>query len=363
MQTLNEYFGKYVSNTTAGTTTQFLFESDGTIQRGRVYYKIFHGGSYGYSLLYTNLTDSTFSDGTKSVANTFLKPWTIHSLKVGRVSECALDNAVSPKNFTQVYFDGKSSKEVGAGEIFTTDEFTFEAETGDYMCVELEFSGTLLPCHQEIQIATFRDINGEWKLTPQLPVPSMIGCTREVKRRIGYIGDSITQGIGATKNSYRHWNSVLSELLGHENGYWNIGIGFARAGDAATDGIWLYKAKQLDTVVVCLGTNDMGRTYTAEEICAKLRRVVTILKASGVQVIIQSAPPFNFVEEKGDKWRFVNNYIRTELAPIADGYFDNVPVLGKPGEEHIAVYGGHPNDEGCRLWGEALYDYLKDIIK
>nr|MBQ4320117.1 SGNH/GDSL hydrolase family protein [Clostridia bacterium] len=362
MQTLNEYFGKYVSNTTAGTTTQSLFESDNSRRIGRIYYKIFDGGRYEYSLLYSSITDSTFSDGSKTVANNFSKAWTIYSLKAGKTSDSTMEEAFEPDSFTSIYFDGKPSKQVEAGEIFATDPFVFEAQAGEFMCIELEYSGELLPFHPEIQIATFVKDGDNWAKNVQLPVPSMVGCNRKVSKKIGYLGDSITQGIGATKNSYRHWNSVTSELLGHEYGYWNIGIGFARAGDAATDGVWLWKAKQLDTVVVCLGTNDMGRVYTPEEICGRLWRVVTLLKDAGVKVIIQSAPPFNFVEEKQRRWYLVNDFIKNHLAPICDGYFDNVPILGKPGEEYMAPYGGHPNDEGSKLWGEALYEYLKDII-
>ena len=44
-----------------------------------------------------------------------------------------------------------------------------------------------------------------------------------------------------------------------------------------------------------------------------------------------------------------------------DFVFDNVPVLRKNAEEeHIALYGGHPNIEGCRKWAEALYEKLKE---
>lgn len=81
-----------------------------------------------------------------------------------------------------------------------------------------------------------------------LPVPSMVGCVRAVEKRIGFFWDSITQGIGSEKNSYGHWNAVLAEKLGEKNAYWNLGIGFARASDAATNGVWLQKAKQNDFV-------------------------------------------------------------------------------------------------------------------
>lgn len=99
--------------------------------------------------------------------------------------------------------------------------------------------------------------DGEWIPSPKLPVPGMIGCKREVKLRIGFLGDSITQGIGATPNSYLHWNARVAEVLGRDYSFWNLGIGYGRAHDAASDGIWLSKAKQMDLIVLCMGVNDL----------------------------------------------------------------------------------------------------------
>ena len=358
-----KYFSTYVSNTTAGTTTQYWFETDGSRRKGRVYYKIFHGGKFEYSLLYTNILDSTFAEGKDSACNNFCGPWTVHSLKVGLVDGCGMDDARDPDEFKTLYFDGKEEKQVGAGEIFATDPFELEVSEGGFICLEMEFSGALLPCHQEIQIAVFGNEDGKWVHTPQVPVPSMIGCKREVKHKIGFLGDSITQGIGATQNGYRHWNSQVAEILGRENSYWNLGIGYARAGDAATDGVWLYKVKQCELVVVCLGTNDLRRTRTVEEIAARISRVVRLLKAAGKTVIIQTLPPFDLVDESRRRWYYLNDFIKREVVPLCDGFFDNVPLLRLSEEEpYRAKFGGHPNDEGCAVWGKALAEYMKEFI-
>ena len=75
----NEYFKKYVSNTFAGSASQSFFESDGGRKKARVYYKMFEGGKFDYSLLYSNITDSTFADGSHSVCNMNLEEWEIYS--------------------------------------------------------------------------------------------------------------------------------------------------------------------------------------------------------------------------------------------------------------------------------------------
>ena len=47
------------------------------------------------------------------------------------------------------------------------------------------------------------------------------------------------------------------------------------------------------------------------------------------------------------KWMEINNYIMNELSKITEVY-DVVPVWGdeSPNEQR-AIYGGHPNEEGC----------------
>ena len=65
---------------------------------------------------------------------------------------------------------------------------------------------------------------------------------------IAFLGDSITQGVGTPDNAYTHWNALISKEIGEEYSYWNLGIGYARASDASTDGAWLNKAKNNDIV-------------------------------------------------------------------------------------------------------------------
>ncbi|MBQ8552523.1 MAG: hypothetical protein IJ428_06895 [Clostridia bacterium] len=56
--------------------------------------------------------------------------------------------------------------------------------------------------------------------------------------------------------------------------------------------------------------------------------------------------------------------LRDELSALADGYFDNVPILEKSADEpHMAKYGGHPKDDGCEAWANALGAYMKELLK
>ena len=349
-----KYFEKYISNTLAGSANQSWFSPDGETVTGRVFYKIFAGGTYDYSILFSNVIDSTFSDGLHSHRNLVCDEWEILSASV-----CVTKNACPEgcKSFKEITFDGKKTKTVMPGEFFCTDEIEISAEKGDFLCVELTVKGQMMPYHHEIIVPVFtKDQNG-WVEDVKMPVPSMIGCNRKPKLKVGFLGDSITQGIGTEVNSYAHWNSRLADMFGEEYSYWNLGIGYARANDAATDGAWLFKAKQMDAVVVCMGVNDTIKGQSAKQIKNDLQTITEKLHQAGIRVLVQTVPPFDFDEEKEKIRLEVNRFILNELE--ADAKFDNNGVLA---DGNRSIYGGHPDAEGCRKWAEALCPVMKEFL-
>lgn len=65
-----KYFEEFSSNTYAGSANQLYFEmDDNEIHTGRAFYKISVGGEYNYSILFSNILDSTYGDGTVSHKN------------------------------------------------------------------------------------------------------------------------------------------------------------------------------------------------------------------------------------------------------------------------------------------------------
>lgn len=350
-----KYFDKFVSNTLAGSSNQsFFYGDEEKVTVGRVFYKIFAGGKFNYSFLFTNIIDSTFSDGTHSHRNLICDEWEIVSASV-----CVTKN-VSPEacgEFTEITFDGKKSKTVMPGEFFCTDEIEISAEKNDFLCLEIAFKGKMIPYHEEINVFTYIKKENDWESNVRIPVPSMVGCDRKPMLKIGFLGDSITQGIGTEKNSYDHWNARLADMLGTDCSYWNLGIGFARANDAATDGAWLFKAKKMDAVAVCFGVNDILRSHSAEQIKEDLKTIVDKLHDAGCRVLVQTVPPFDMNEEQEKTRREVSGFILNELK--ADAVFDNNPILA---DGSRSIYGGHPDAEGCRKWAEALYPIMKDFV-
>ncbi len=360
-----EFFEKYTSNTLAGSGNQLVFYPDDSnaLYTGRVFYRIFEGGEYDYSILFSNIIDSTYSTGEITGCNYVVDSWYIYSARVGITHFCNEKEFFEPDYFKTLTFDGKTNKKVAPGEFFCCDPVCLRVEKGEYICLEVTFKGRQLPYHEESIIPSFVLKEGKWIPSKKHIFGAMIGCNRKVKKKIAYLGDSITQGIGVPNNSYEHWTAVASEIFGSEFSYWNLGMGFGRAADIATDGAWLYKAKQNDIVFLCIGVNDIKRVGCAEQLKKNIERIMDILHKNGIKVVLQTIPPFNYEGKCIDVWNDVNDYIRNTLSKKADCFFDCVPILGKSdAEPYLATYGGHPNSAGSRLWGEAIAKQVKDFL-
>ena len=362
---MDEFFRDFHSTKLSGSGNQSWFENEnaGAAVVGRVFYRVFAGGEYRYSLLFSDAMDSTFSDGQHSHVNQVLGDWEIVSARVGIVARADMEGFDEPSEWKTLTFDGAPSKAVAPGECFAADPVVLRAEKDAYLCLETTVRGARIPCHPETLLPSFVRTENGWTRSVNTLFAGMVGCDRPVKLRVAYLGDSITQGCGTRYNAYEHWNAVLSEALGTDCAFWNLGLGYARARDAATDGGWLYKAKQNDLVVVCMGVNDMPREASAEAIMQSLQAIVRKLREAGARVLLQTIPPFNYPEGLRERWLTVNDWIRSTLAGEADALFDVVPVLSEsPERPYMARYGGHPDGTGCAAWAAALKPALSALI-
>lgn len=372
-----DYFNKYVSNTLAGSGNQLYFSLPACqIQTGRIFYKIFASGTYNYSLLFSNIIDSTYSNGSVSRKNLICESWTIHSAKIGKCKKFNTTKDISLltmseqenadiiiTDFHNILFKGEASKTVMPGEFFSSDPVELNFDSGDYLCLEMTFLGTMIPYHEETLLPVFIKKNDIWEYSRLMPVPGMIGCDRKVKARVGYLGDSITQGIGPENNSYLHWSALLSEMIGQEYAFWNLGIGFGRANDLASDSAWMYKARHNDIVFVCYGVNDLTQNIPEEQIKADLEYIVDTLKKRNIKIILQTIPPFDYLREDISKWERINRYIKEDLANIVEAVFDTVPYLCESlDQSYKAKYQGHPNAEGSAIWANALYQQIQHLL-
>ena len=359
-----EYFKNYVSNTLAGTSNQLYFDNtaaNGAVSEGMIFYKATVGGEFEYSLLFSDTIDSTYARGEQGVPNMKLEDFEVTGVKLGVMPGNVSATPYNAENkVTFVSTTISKYEHTNNVTYFETSPVKLNAAANDYIVVIVEFKGTRVPCHVESLVPTFKKENGSWSSNKNVPTANMVGIKREVKATIAYLGDSITQGIGVGENQYTFWNAVTSKKLGNDYSYWNLGIGYARCKDVATDGAWMFKAKQADYVVVCLGTNDIG-TENADgpTLCANLEKVIDQLNEAGCKVILQTVPPYTHADSKLDAWYYVNDYIKNTLSQKVVAVFDQTELLMT--EEKIPNqprYGGHPNHLGCEVWGKALYEFL-----
>ena len=355
--TIETFYQTFSSDCTASSGNQLLYRGAAPcLHTGRVAYRLAHGGS-SYALLFSNQVDSTFSDGTISKANDIGGIWKIRSMRVGLTDSWDAE----PGAWQTVTFEGRPAKTVSGAEVFCTDPILLSACAGQYLCYEITLFGSCFPYHEEMVLNVRKQAaDGTWYPDKAIPVPLMIGSDRSVTRRIGFIGDSITQGCGTESESYTHWAAKIAEGLPASCSVWNLGIGYARGYDAATDRGWLARAKTCDTVNICFGVNDLLRGRSAEEVLCDLHTIVCALKAVGCQTILFTVPPFDMTGEAKEHWYLVNDAIRSGAIPEADQLFDSAAVLGQPAPNtHRTVYGGHPNAEGCAVLAAA---YLKQKL-
>lgn len=342
------YFDTYVSNSLAPSSNQSYFVDESKCI-SRSFYKVHQGGKFEYSFLFSNTIYSTYADGSYSQANLKCDKWEILSLKALVINAKTHDFS-APKIIReyQLTFDGKISKEIEIEGEIHTDGIVINAEKDDYICLEMEFKGeNKIPYFEEILIPAYRFIDGEWQENKKTPLANMIGIKRKVDKKVGFLGDSITEGLGTPINAYKGWSQRIAEKSSENNSFWNLGIGYGRADDIATDGIWLSRAKHLDIVTLCVGVNDICQGFSANIIKENITKIVNILIENNVKVILFTVPPFDYNEERREKWEEVNNYIRNKLSKKVV-IFDTVSIWGKESpNEHMARYGGHPDIEGC----------------
>lgn len=353
---IREFYDAYVSDTTVGAAAQVLAGLDECEERtGRVYFKLSRGGE-NYSLLFTNEVDATFGEGEYNHPGDIGEEWDIVSLRVGLTA----DEGCEPTVWKNVTFGGEQSKHVEGKVKFCTDAIPLGAKRGDYLCYEITLRGRNFPYHEEIVLNVSVTKDGKPTNDKKIPVPVMIGSDRKVKEKVGFLGDSITQGCGTEPGSYTHWVAKIEEGLSDDYSVWNLGIGYARTYDAAENKGWLERVKECDTVNICLGTNDLLRVSTYDEVERDLETVIRLLKEAGCRLILFTVPPFDIREERKEHWYKTNDYIRNVLVDKVDKVFDFASVLGYPApNEHKAMYETHPNAVGCALVAEK---YLADNV-
>lgn len=351
-------FTTYVSNTVVSTGNNFYIEKAENITY-RAYLPVEQYGELEYKFFFTNTVDSTYTKGKIAFVGKSGGSYTISNATVAD-GGTGVENEIT--NRTPVTFGGKETKKVAADESYWSDPVTMNIPEGHYMVWEWTVSGEGIPCNKMSSLtSTASSADGEtFEFCDEIPLPQLIGAKRDVKHTVAAIGDSITQGCQTEQMKYEFWASKISTQLGSDVAFFNCGLGWARASDAASNENWLSRVSQYDTVIVAFGTNDIvsgkygGKKSTAEEIEEYLDTIVSYLTEKGCDVILFNAPPQDFKKTNEGIRTALNEKIPAIAEKYGAKFFDFSALLSTEDEPGKAVYGGHPNGEGGTVVADAF---------
>ena len=358
-------FEIYQSNSITPSACNYALKSaDGTPVRTtfRGVYKIQEFGELEYKFYFSNNVDSTFSNGSHSYRDMPTEAYKIISATVGTSSKMTgMGDISNPQALT---FGGNAGRDVAAREMFWSDPITLNVPEGQYLIFEWTVEYTVIAATNSEDSVCFLydDTKGRLIIATSAPMPALIGAKRENDLRVAFIGDSITMGIGAGSRDHRFWAAQITELAGTEISFWNLGLGYARADDAANSPAWLEKAKNNDVIVICFGVNDINSgpyqfsgQRSADQILADINTIATICKEAGCEVIIFSTPPYTYSNAtKIGVWQELTGKLKTLAEQKGYDFFDFAAVLGSPSNPATPAYGGHPNATGCKAVAEAF---------
>ena len=351
-------FTTYVSNTVVSTGNNFYIEKAENITY-RAYLPVEQYGELEYKFFFTNMVDSTYAKGKDAFVGKDGGAYTVPNAVIADGGTSTEDEIT---NRTPVTFGGKETKEVAADESYWSDPVTMNIPEGHYMVWEWTVSGEGIPCNKMSSLtSTASSADGEtFEFCDEIPLPQLIGAKRDVKHTVAAIGDSITQGCQTEHMKYEFWASKISTQLGSDVAFFNCGLGWARASDAASNENWLSRVSQYDTVIVAFGTNDIvsgkygGKKSTAEEIEKYLDTIVSYLTEKGCDVILFNAPPQDFKKTNEGIRTALNEKIPAIAEKYGAKFFDFSALLSTEDEPGKAVYGGHPNGEGGTVVADAF---------
>jgi lysophospholipase L1-like esterase len=362
-------FASFWSGTALAVPSQQVIAAQGPyLNTYRSYAKPRVAGAFNWRFWVGNATDSTYGSGPLA-PNQPGGSWRIEAAFVGDGGP-APSGALVAGTEVAVTFGGAASRDVAPGERFWSDPVALDLPAGHLLAFTWAVSGAAAgpgPAYAHSSFTTSyyngsSDLAGQEAATgffashDTLVAPHLFAYDRPITRRLCFLGDSITQGVGSSADSYAFWVAKIADGLSADIGIWNLGSGYARAADAASDGAWLYKAKQCSEVAVILGVNDIVSEHvTADQLLGYLTTIVSLLKQhdSQTSVILFTVPTFNFTGAAYTTWRTVNDTILSAPPAGVDRVFDVAAVLSQPAPNDGLVQAayhtggdGHPNDAG-----------------
>ncbi len=298
----------------------------------------------------------------------------------------------------ELRFGGSGSVAIPAGEYVVSDPVDLAVAAGQGLAVSLHVPGANLRSSMHRTALTTSYLTevgaGDWtgnvdgepytETTPWMHWLSAVEVfSSSARGAIVAFGDSITDGSCATTDGHDTWPDILYTRLLHAAGTARLGVVNAGIGGntvvrvppvTSTPGVERMDRDVLALagvthVVVFLGTNDLRRQATAEQVIAGLDEVVGRARARGLRVAAATIiarnptprgglpPELGFGPAQNDRRHAVNEWIRDNdnLHAVLD--FD--AVMKDAGDPNLInpVYdcdGIHPNAFGYAAMGGSI---------
>ncbi len=361
----------YGSATALGTAHNNIILIKSFTYTFRTYFKVRESGEFDYSFYYDNVLDTTWWNVAEATANTKGAKFEIVEAFFADGGK-VIDGSIVEGTSVPITFNGEKSKIVASGEEFTSDSVRVNVPEGHYLAftwtikVSATKAGsvpftesTFATCYKKSGVCAGQEgaegfETGNAMFGDQVLVaPNKILYKHPVEKELVFIGDSITQGVSTRKDLYEMWVARVADKLPDTYSVWNLGSGWATAGNLASDGAWLKKAATADEVFICVGVNDLGGNLPLLAYQNLIKSIIEDIRAKNPDCVITlfTVPPFNYSGSQGDTWFAMNEWIRGENIEGVDRYFDFAAVLSQdaPNENYLkdhymsSASDAHPN--------------------
>jgi acyl-CoA thioesterase-1 len=195
---------------------------------------------------------------------------------------------------------------------------------------------------------------------PSSAAPSAPKPATAATRRLVFLGDSLTAGLGLPIE--QAYPSLIADRLAARGGGWTV-VNAGVSGDTTAGGVrrldWALDGGA-DVVVVALGGNDGLRGLPVEELTRNLDAIVARAKASGAAVVLagMEAPPNtgpDYTRRFRDAYPAIAARHQVTLLPFLLNGVAGDPALNQ-GD------GIHPNQEGAQRVAELMWQTLEPVI-
>lgn len=191
------------------------------------------------------------------------------------------------------------------------------------------------------------------------------------------LGDSVTEGIGAT-SAQRSFASVIASYLRHQNKnlqYHNLGKRGAPTRDILTKQLDNAIALNPDLVTISAGVNDIRVFSTPWQFKKDLSMLLNRLEQeTHAEIVINNIPDFSvtpLIPRYSKRIvRFIirrfnnamDDVVANSHATLVD-LFNLTAVFGKQYPEAIADDRFHPSDFGYAIWASAMLHHIDKILQ